>query len=174
MLWGKGSKEEGKGVLRASETLQKPGPAPTSVRREKALLVPWSNSELLLLVVLAVRAIPSRFVPPTRRDRLRQLFTAMMGWRRGRAERENSASLVAEIVKNLPTVQETSVQSLGGEDPLEEGMAAHSSILAWSIPMDREAWRATVQGVAKSRTRLSTAQHPSWSARKRQRGCWCP
>ena len=48
------------------------------------------------------------------------------------------------------------VRSLGWEDPLEEGMAIHSSILAWRIPMDREAWQATVHGVAKSQTRLST------------------
>ena len=39
---------------------------------------------------------------------------------------------------------------LGWEDPLEEGMATHSSTLAWRIPMDREAWQATVHGVAKS------------------------
>ena len=52
-------------------------------------------------------------------------------------------SLVAEMVKNLPAMQETQVQSLGWEDPLEDGMASHSSILAWRIPMDREAWRAT-------------------------------
>ena len=44
---------------------------------------------------------------------------------------------------------------LGREDPLEEEMAPHSSILAWRIPMDRGAWRATVQGVAKSQTQLS-------------------
>ena len=44
---------------------------------------------------------------------------------------------------------------LGWEDPLEEGMAAHSSILAWRNPMDRGAWWATVHGVAKSRTQLS-------------------
>ena len=43
-------------------------------------------------------------------------------------------------------MQETQVQSLGQEDPLEEGMATHSSILAWRIPMDRGAWWATVQG----------------------------
>ena len=49
------------------------------------------------------------------------------------------ASLVAQMVKNLPAIQETWVWSLGGEDPLEEGMATHSSILAWRIPMDREA-----------------------------------
>ena len=43
-------------------------------------------------------------------------------------------SLVAEMVKNLPAMQETRVQSLGWEDPLEKGMATHSSILAWRIP----------------------------------------
>ena len=52
-------------------------------------------------------------------------------------------------------MQETWVQSLGWEDPLQKGMATHSSILAWRIPTDGEAWRATVHGVAKSRTRLS-------------------
>ena len=46
---------------------------------------------------------------------------------------------MAQRVKNLPALQETQVQSLGGEDPLEEGMAVHSSILAWRIPMDRGA-----------------------------------
>ena len=44
------------------------------------------------------------------------------------------ASLVAQMIKNLPAVWETRVQSLGSEDPLEEGMATHSSILAWRIP----------------------------------------
>ena len=53
-------------------------------------------------------------------------------------------SLVAQTVKNLPVKQKTRVQSLGWEDPLEESMATHSSILAWRIPVDREAWRATV------------------------------
>ena len=65
------------------------------------------------------------------------------------------ASLVAQMVKNLPAMQETWVQSLGWEDPLEEGMATHSSILAWRIPMDRGAWCATVHGVTKSQTQLS-------------------
>ena len=44
------------------------------------------------------------------------------------------ASLVAQLVKNLPAMWETGVQSLGWEDPLEKGMATHSSILAWRIP----------------------------------------
>ena len=54
------------------------------------------------------------------------------------------ASLVAQLVKNPPAVWETSVQSLGWEDPLEKGKATHSSILAWRIPLDTGAWRATV------------------------------
>ena len=51
------------------------------------------------------------------------------------------------MVKSLPAVQDTWVQSLGSEDPLEKGMATHSSILAWR--QDRGAWRATVHGVAE-------------------------
>ena len=46
------------------------------------------------------------------------------------------------------------VRSLGWEDPLEEGMATHSSIVAWRIPMGRVAWWATVHGVTKSETQL--------------------
>ena len=65
------------------------------------------------------------------------------------------ASLVAQMVKNQPAMQETWVRSLIWDDPLEEGMATHSSILAWRIPMDRGAWQATVHGVTKSWTRLS-------------------
>ena len=49
-------------------------------------------------------------------------------------------SLVAQLVKNLPEVWKTWVQSLGWEDPLEEGMATHSNIFAWKIPMDRGVW----------------------------------
>ena len=62
---------------------------------------------------------------------------------------------MAKTVKDLPAGQEMQVQSLGWEDPLEKGMVTHSSILAWRIPMDRGAWRVTVQGVTKSQTRLS-------------------
>ena len=50
------------------------------------------------------------------------------------------ASLVAQLVKNLPAVQETWVRSLGQEHPLEKGMATHSSILAWKIPWTEEPW----------------------------------
>ena len=59
------------------------------------------------------------------------------------------ASPVAQMVKNLPAMQETWVQSLGWEDALEKGIATHSSILAWKIPMDKRAWWATVHGAAK-------------------------
>ena len=62
------------------------------------------------------------------------------GWGRASGEgigyplQYSRASLVAQLVKNLPTMWETWVQSLGWEDPLEKGKATHSSILAWRIP----------------------------------------
>ena len=61
-----------------------------------------------------------------------------------------SSFLMAQAVKNLPAMWEAWVPSLGWEDPLEEGMTTHSSILAWKIP-----WRATVHGVTKSQTQLN-------------------
>ena len=54
------------------------------------------------------------------------------------AERKIWVFMVVQMVKNLPAMQETQVQSLGREDPLEEGMAPHSSILAWRIPWAEE------------------------------------
>ena len=59
------------------------------------------------------------------------------------------ASLVAQLVKNLPSMQETQVRSLGGEDPLEKGMVTHSSTLAWRIPWTEELGRP--QSVASQR-----------------------
>ena len=54
--------------------------------------------------------------------------------------------MVAQLVKNPPAMQETWVRSLGWSDTLEEGMATHSSILVWRIPVDRGTWQATVMG----------------------------
>ena len=62
------------------------------------------------------------------------------------------ASLVAQMVKNPPAVVETGVRSPGWEDPLEEGRATHSSVLAWRSPVYRGAWWAKVHGVTKSFT----------------------
>ena len=59
------------------------------------------------------------------------------------------------MVNNPPAMGETQVQSLGREDPLEEGMATHSSILAWRIPWTEEPGRVTVHGITQSRTRLN-------------------
>ena len=56
---------------------------------------------------------------------------------------------MAQMVKNLSAMWETWIQSLGWEDPLEEGMENHSSVLAWRIPVDRGAWLATVHGVTE-------------------------
>ena len=74
------------------------------------------------------------------------------------------ASLVAQLVNNKPAQQKTSVQFLNQEDPLEEGMATHPSILAWRIPRDRGAWQAMVHEVNKeldTTEQLSRAQHNS-------------
>ena len=62
---------------------------------------------------------------------------------------------MAEKVKNLSPIQETWVLSLGQEDPLEQEMATHSSILTWENPTDRGAWWATAHGLPKSWTQLS-------------------
>ena len=64
-------------------------------------------------------------------------------------------SLVTQMVKNLPAMQEIWVQTLDWEDTLEMGMSTHFSILAWRIPMDRGAWQTTIHEVPKSHTRLS-------------------
>ena len=70
-------------------------------------------------------------------------------------EQKVGASLVAQMVKNLPVMLENQVQSLDQEDSLEKGMATHSSILAWRIPWTEEPWRPTIHDVAKHQTRLS-------------------
>ena len=74
------------------------------------------------------------------------------------------ASRVAQAVKNLPAMQATWVQFLGREDPLEKEMATDSSILAWRISMDRGAWQATVQGVARVRYDLATKLPPPFKS----------
>ena len=61
---------------------------------------------------------------------------------------------IAQMVKNLPAMQETQIQSRGQEDPLEKGMATHSSILAWSIPWTEEPGGLQSMG-SQSQTRLS-------------------
>ena len=61
---------------------------------------------------------------------------------------------VAQMVKNLPAMRETQVQSLGREDPLEQGMATHSSNLAWRIPQTKEPGGLQSVG-SQSQTRLS-------------------
>ena len=63
----------------------------------------------------------------------------------------SEASLVAQMVKNLPAMWETWVQSLGWEDPLEKGMATHSSILVWRIPRMEEPGRLQSMGLQRVR-----------------------
>ena len=78
-----------------------------------------------------------------------------LGEGKGYPHQDSWVYLVAWLVKNPPAMRETWVQSLGCEDPLEEGMSTHFSILVWRICMDRGAWWAIVQGVTNGRTRLS-------------------
>ena len=63
--------------------------------------------------------------------------------------------VLAQMVKKLPAMQETQVQSLGQEHPLEKGIANHSSVLAWRIPWTEEPGGLQFMGSAKSQTRLS-------------------
>ena len=66
------------------------------------------------------------------------MYVSLYGINRYVFQLFDSTFLVAHMVKNLTAVQETWVQSLGWEDPLEDGMATHSSILAWRIPWTEE------------------------------------
>ena len=74
-------------------------------------------------------------------------------------KRKPHASVVAQVVKNPPAVQETRVQSLGWEDPLEKGMAIHSSILAWRIRWTEEPWKATVHRGCKESDATESLTH---------------
>ena len=67
------------------------------------------------------------------------------------------ASVIAQMVKNLPAMQETQIQSLGQEDPLEKGMATHSSILAWRFPWIEEPGRLQYMGLQRVRCAAATA-----------------
>ena len=105
---------------------------------------------------LSLRAFPSRtpaFKPPSQSlcpmDQSRQCLSSQYP----RVFHHTRNSLVLQLVKNLPAMQETQVQSLGQEAPLENKMATQSSTLAWRIPWQRT-WRATVHGITESRTRL--------------------
>ena len=70
------------------------------------------------------------------------------------------ASLAAQLVKNPPTVQETLVQSLDQEDPLEKEMASHSSTLAWRIPWTEEPGGLPSMGSQRVRLHLGTKPPP--------------
>ena len=70
----------------------------------------------------------------------------------GNPRQDSWASLVAQLVKNPPAMQETWVRSLGREDPQEEEMETHSRIVAWRIPQTDEPGRLTVHAVTKSQT----------------------
>ena len=78
----------------------------------------------------------------------------------------NKTSLVAQMVKNLPAMQDTQVRSLGQEDPLEKEMATHSSILAWEIPWTEEPGRLQFLGLQRVRHDLATKQQMNNAGKK--------
>ena len=84
-------------------------------------------------------------------QRLSRVFSSTTVWK----NQFFGASLLAQMVKNSPAMQEFWVWSLSWEDALEEGMATHSSILAWRIPMGRGVWSTTAHWVSKKWTQLS-------------------
>ena len=86
------------------------------------------------------------------------------------------ASLVAQMVKNLPAMRETWVWSLGREDPLEEGMATHSSILAWRIPWREGPGGCSPWGHKESDTTERLRTHTRWVSygQSMQHPKWCP
>ena len=78
----------------------------------------------------------------------------------------NKTSLVAQMVKNLPAMQDTQVRSLGQEDPLEKEMATHSSILAWEIPWTEEPGGLQFLGMQRVRHDLATKQQMNNAGKK--------
>jgi len=127
----------------------RPCPSAFSLSPFANMVAPWVSCPLAASFCLFLRVRIS-FAP---RQGLWRAATAELQTRtRCQLSRLRRASLVAQMVKNPPEIWETWVQSLGWEDPLEEGMATHSSILAWRIRIDSEAWWVTVCGVTKSRT----------------------
>ena len=91
--------------------------------------------------------------PPALQKTPDQIWVGKIPWRRDRLPTPVFlAPLVAEMVQTPPAIWETWDQSLGKEDPLEEGIAMPSSILSWRIPTDRGAWQVTVHRVTRSQT----------------------
>ena len=89
--------------------------------------------------------------------RLAKSWTRLSNW----TERNHWVGFPeTQTIKNLPKMQETCVQSLGWEDPLEEGRVTHSCVLSWRIPMDKRAWWTTVHGVKKCQIWLNDYAQP--------------
>ena len=144
--------------MRPPITLYKIISIPSTTILYLKLIIPWIWACLLHVYILKRWAFLVAQLVKNLQCR-RPSFNSWVGkipWRRNRLPTAVSMGFpVAQMLKNPSTMRETWVRSLGWEDPLEEVMANHSNILAWRIPTDRGAWRATVHGVTKNWTRLS-------------------
>ena len=149
---------------------------PWTARRSNQSILKGINPEYSLEGLLAETEAPIVGPPDVKSWFIVKDPDAEKGWRqneKGAAENEtlesitdsmvmnlsslgdSQASLVAQVVKNLPALQENQVQSLGLEDALEKEMVTHSSILAWKIPWTEEPDGATCYGVTKESSWLS-------------------
>ena len=115
-----------------------------------ALEISFNSKILYLQYTLNFCYLFSKVHLPTQNHRKDRMGEGI--WLFEVSQYQAASSLMAQLVENPPAMQETWVRPLAWEDTLEEGMATHSSILAWRIPMDRGAWWAAVYGVTKSWT----------------------
>ena len=112
------------------------------VELESEFSVSWLSEASVVQIISKNPIIPCVWFSPQYKVRCSEGFSIYL-----RPPRISLGLPCARRVKNPPAMRETCVGYLGQEDPLEEGMATHSSILAWRIPMDRGDWWATVHGI---------------------------
>ena len=107
----------------------------------------------------------------------KQTQTGLEQWRKFQIAQWPQSNLVAQTVKNPPAMQNTQVRSLVWDDPLEEGTATDSSILAWKIPMDRGVWWQRKMEGQKDMHSSSSARTPKLQLASEQQStgeCWIP
>ena len=127
-------------AIQPSHPLSSPSPSAFNLSQHQGLFQ-WVSSLHQVVKVLECNVEDPSLIP---------WLEGSLGEGKGYPFLYSWASLVAQLVKNLPTMWETWVQSLGWEDPLEKGTATHSSVFAWRIPRTEEPGRLPVQGVTES------------------------
>ena len=143
-------RQSGSNLGLRAELSQPAGPLTLGLLFNKDFYCLWKKNVKVLVVQLYLTVCNP--TGPTEPARLLCLFNLLYFWIFVLII--HRASLVAQMVKNLPAMQETLVWSLGWEDPLKKGMATHSSTLAWRIPWTEQPGRLQSMG-SQSQTWLS-------------------